>query len=256
MLKPASNTSEFSLQPSALILLDHAGQSAAATDAARQLIDEAMAVGALIGAVRTPEENADAAKAQLALKSVRKQIESAYRAAKDPLVKLGRACDQTFQALVLEIDREDGRIGQLAGAFALAERRRVAAENELAKAQMAKLETEKHAAIAATSDPVKQSQVLEDFSRRAAVEVPPPSAPTRAPGQKIREDWDINVQNIIETAKWALMTSRWDVLHIEIRLGVVKELLNGGMTAIPGLDCKRVAKAGVVLPPAQKAIDV
>ena len=251
-----SETSAFNLQHSALILIDHAGQSAAATDAAQQLIEEALAVGALIGAVRTPEENEDAAKAQLALKSVRKQIESAYRAAKDPLVKLGRACDQTFQALVNEIDHEDGRIGHLVEEFAMAERRRVAAEQALAKEKMDKLEAEKHAAIAATPDPVQQSNLLEHFSRRAAMEAPAPAAPSRAPGQKIREDWDIKVQDIIETAKWALMTSRWDVIKIEVRLSVVKELLNGGMRKIPGLDCKLVPKAGVVLPAAQKAIDV
>ncbi len=239
-----------------LIILDHAGQSASATEAARQLIEEALGLGALIGSVRTPEENETAVKAQIALKTVRKQIEGAYRAAKDPLVKLGRACDQTFQSLVLEIDREDGRIANLAGQFALAERRRVAAAQIAAQESIDKLEREKHAAISATSDHVQQSQVLEDFSRRAALEMPLQSAPTRATGQKVREDWVIETVDLIQFARWVLMSGRFECMDMSVKKTAVKELLEGGMKEVPGLNCSKVLRAGVILPKAQKAIDV
>jgi len=239
-----------------LILISHDSNTVAATAAARQLIEEALALGALIGSVRNAEQNQAAVDAQVALKTVRKQIEDAYRACKDPLVQLGRKLDITFKMLVEEIDKENGRIAHLAGEFGLAEKRRLAAEAILAQQKLDALEAEKHAAIAATPDPVKQVHVMEDFSRRQAMELPLPVAPVRATGQKIREEWDIRTINIIECAKWALMTGRWDVLSIEVRKSVVKELLEGGMTSIPGLECKKVSKAGVALPRAQKAIDV
>lgn len=241
----------------ALILVDHAGQTAAATAAAQQLIDEALALGALIGAVRTPEQNNEAVQAQMAIKGVRKQIEEAYRAAKDPLVQLGRKLDGTFKELTADLDQEDGRIGRLAGEFALAEKRRIAAEQIAQKQAMEKLERDKHASLAATRDPVKQVAVLEDYSRRQAAELPLPSAPARAPGQKVREEWEITVVDVIACARWALMAGKWDVLNIEVRKSIVKELLDGGMTEIPGLKCEKIAKAGVTLPRGQqKAIDV
>jgi hypothetical protein len=239
-----------------LILIDHAGQVVNPTDKARALIDEAMSVGALIGSVRNGHENERAANAQLEIKAVQKQIQDAYRAAKDPIVELGRKLDQTFRSLTSELDAEYARIGGLAGQFALAERRRIAAEQVLAKQALDKLEAEKHAAIAATSDPVKHIAVLEEFSRKAAAQLPLPSAPVRAKQQRVREDWNITVLDLIATAKWALVSGRWDVLDISIRVGVVKELLKGGMTEIPGLKCEKTIEGQVTLPRAQKAIDV
>jgi len=238
-----------------LILISHDSNTVSATAAAQQLIEEALSIGALIGSVRTPEENEAANKAQVAIKTVRKQIETAYRAAKDPLFQLGRKLDLKFKELTDELDKENGRIAHLAGEFGLAEKRRLAAEKIAADAAIAKLEAEKHAAIAATPDPVKQVAVIEDYSRRQAMELPLPSV-ARAKGQKIREEWDIRTINVIELARWVLQTGKWDAISIEVRKGVVKELLEGGMASIPGLECKKVPKAGVTLPRAQKAIDV
>ncbi len=240
-----------------LILISHDSNSVAATDAAQQLIEEALSIGALIGSVRNADENEEATKAQVAIKSVRKQIEEAYRSCKDPLVHIGRKLDVTFRMLTDELDKENGRIARLAGEFGMAENRRIAAERALAQEALAKLEREKAQAMAAAPATLEAQQlVMDDFSRRQARELPLPSAPTRAAGQKIREEWDIRTINVIELARWALSTGKWDVLNIEVRKGVVKELLEGGMTSIPGLECRKVPKAGVTLPRAQKAIDV
>src|SRR5213075_2799342 len=203
-----------------LILISHDSNTVAATAAAQQLIEEALSIGALIGSVRTPEENEAANKAQVAIKTVRKQIEGDYRAAKDPIVQRGRNLDATYRMMVEELDKENGRIARLAGEFGLAEKRRLAAEQALAQEALAKLEREKAQAMAAAPVTLEAQQlVMDDFSRRQARELPLPSAPTRAAGQKIREDWDIRVTNIIECAKWALSTGRWDVLNIEVRKG-------------------------------------
>ena len=239
-----------------LILISHDAISASPTDAAKALIDEALARGALIGQVRTPEDNAEAVKAQTAIKGVMQQITVAHRAAKDPLVQLGRKLDNLKTELLSELEREYARIGQLAAEFAMAERRRVAAEEILAKEALAKLEAEKMSAIAATSDPVQQQQVIQDFAVRAARELPLPSAPERAKGQRVRPEWEIKVVDVVKFAQWAIRSERWDVLDISVRKTAVKELLEGGMTSIPGLDCQKVSKAGVSLPRGQKEIEV
>jgi hypothetical protein len=238
-----------------LILVDHSGQSATATDKARELIEEALAVGALIGAVRNGHENEQAAEAQRTVKGVKNKIEEAYRAAKDPIVKTGKMLDLTYHGLIDDLEREYARLGVLAGQFAIAEKRRIAAEELLAKEKLANLESEKLAALAKTTDPVEQSKILEDSSRKAAM-MPLPSAPARAQGQKVRDDWEVSVVNVIDTARWALMTGRWEVLDIGIRKGPIKDILRGGMKEIPGLKCTPTIHASVQLPRSQKLIDV
>src|SRR2546430_1621857 len=101
----------------ALILIDHAGLTANATDECQAIIDEALAVGALIGVVRNAEENTAAADAQTRIKVVMREIDSAHRAAKDPIVQLGRKLDALKSGLLAELDREYGRIGQLSAEF-------------------------------------------------------------------------------------------------------------------------------------------
>ena len=130
------------------------------------------------------------------------------------------------------------------------------AERIAAQQALDKLEKEKHEAIAATPDPDKQSRILEDFSKRQAAELPLPTAPVRARGQKVSEEWEITVVDLIHFARWAINQGRFECLGIEVKKTAVKELLNGGMTNIPGLECKKVPKAGVMLPRAQKALDV
>jgi len=239
-----------------LILIQQETNSVSATDAARELIEEALGIGALIGQVRNAAENDAAVKAQTALKTVEKQIETAYRAAKDPIVQLGRKLDITYRGLVQDLEHEYSRIGSLAAAFALAEKRRVAAEAIAQQKELERLEREKHAAIAATPDPVKQAQVLEDFSRKAAAQVPIAPAPVRATGQKVREEWMIETVDLIQFARWVLMSGRWDCLGLEVKKAAVKELLEGGMKDIPGLRCEKQGKATVILPKAQKEIQV
>lgn len=239
-----------------LILVSHDALSVSATDAARALIDEALSLGALIGQVRTAEENNAAVEAQISLKTVDKQIEAAYRAAKDPLVQLGRKLDKTYRDLVAEIQPEYGRIGNLAAQFALAEKRRLDAERIAQQKELDRLEREKHEAIAATPDPVQHAKIIEDHSRRAAEQMPLPSAPTRATGQKVREEWQIEVVDLIQFARWVLMSGRWECMGIEVKKTAVKEMLEGGMKDIPGLRCEKIGKAGVTLPKAQKDIEV
>lgn len=240
----------------ALILISHDSASVTPTDEAQALIEDALSRGALIGQVRDADENKQASEAQAAIKAVRKQIEAAYRAAKDPIVDLGRKLDATFRKLVEELDREDGRIGQLAGEFLLAERRRAAAAEAAAKAELEKLEREKMQALAATSDPVKQTELLQEFSHKQAQQAPAPVVPAAAKGQKLAEDWDISLTNVVEFVRWVFSTGRWECMDVTVRKTAVKEILKGGVSQISGLECKKVAKATTQLPRPQKAIDV
>ncbi len=239
-----------------LIIISHDSNTVTVLNECKAIIEEALAKGALIGVVREATDNEAAVQAQVAIKTVRKAIEGAYRARKDPLVQLSRKLDETYRALVLDLDKEDGRIGNLAGQFALAEKRRMAAEQIAQQKEIDRLEREKHEAIATTPDPVKQAQIIEDHSIRAAKELPMPSAPTRAAGQKVREEWVIEVVDKVQFARWILMSGRWECIDMEIRKTAVKELLEGGMKEIPGLKCAKEAKAGVTLPRAQKVIEV
>ncbi len=102
---------------------------------------------------------------------------------------------------------------------------------------------------------MKQSELLEDFSRRSATELPLPVAPERAKGQTVKTDWDVRIVNVVEFARWAFASGRWECLDISLRKTAVKELLRGGMKSIPGLECKEVTTSGVRAQK-QKSIDV
>jgi hypothetical protein len=84
---------------------------------------------------------------------------------------------------------------------------------------------------------------------RVMVESQPVNA-TRTEGQMVKADWEIEVTNPFELARY-----HPDCVTIEPRLSVIKAALNEGRE-IKGIKATKVTRAGVRLAPAPKAIDV
>lgn len=125
----------------ALILLDLPARTAALTPAAHELKRQALEASALIGKVDDAATNANAVEAQTQIARVLKTYEEARKAAKDPVLQLGRAIDDTIRIFVEDVKSEQLRIATLVGDFQkleeakarAAEQARLAEERRLAE---------------------------------------------------------------------------------------------------------------------------
>lgn len=224
-----------------LIIRNDGSLTATHTDEARAMIESALEKGALIGKVENADENAQAALAQREMKTILSDFEKARKQAKAPVLDYGRQIDNILRTEIQEVDREYARIGGLVAQFQLAEKRRVAAAMILEQERLSKLEAEKMEALAKSISPAQHDAILEKFS--AAQQQTSVIAPARINGQIVREDWEIEVTNPIELAKWALMSGQWGCIKITPMKSELKSVLDSGAT-IPGIKASRIAKAG------------
>ena len=202
------------------------------------LKEAVLSAGALVGRVTTPDEQIMAVRAQTQIAQVMRSVETARKEMKQPVLAYGLAIDAAAKEFQDELDREHGRISNLVSEFQLIERRRVAAEQRLQHEELQKLEREKAEALATTKTVEEQQKVLEDFSRRAAVESQPIIA-AKAEGQVSKSDWEIQVTNPYELARF-----HPQCVTITPKLGEIKALLAQKM-AVRGVTAKEIIRSSV-----------
>ena len=115
--------------------------------AALQLRDDALAGAALIGKVENAAQNESAVVALRALKQIRTSFEGARKKLKEPILEAGRQLDRAVNAELIEIEKEEGRLQNLAAQFQQAEARRVREEQELQRKELERIEREKQAEL-------------------------------------------------------------------------------------------------------------
>jgi hypothetical protein len=147
-----------------LILLDVRDpqrMSASLTAAAEKLKTEALEKSGVVGAVRNAEENRTAVDAQADIARTLKLCEAARKAAKAPVIELGRIIDDRVGQFVKDIEAERDRIGQLTADWAqleqarvraaeqarLAEERRIAEKKRLDELEVLRKQAEEQAKI-------------------------------------------------------------------------------------------------------------
>lgn len=128
--------------------------------------DEALATAALIGKVENAAQNEAAVRAHVALKRITSAFEKARKAMKEPLLEAGRQLDRTVARESEEAEKECGRLGNLTAGFALAERRRIAEEEELQRREVARIEAEKQAELLRIA---REQAEAERVAREAAL---------------------------------------------------------------------------------------
>lgn len=200
--------------------------------------DEALANSALIARVTNAEQNKNAVDAHIFLKRVASTFESARKKMKEPLLEAGRKLDRAVSGELIEVEKEIGRLSVLSADFQRAEARRVLEEQELQARELARIEADKNAALAAakTTEDVQRINEAALLARLAEVK---PAVPTRSPGQVIKEDWEITVTNPYELAKF-----HPDCVKIEPLLTPIKQALNAGIS-VKGISATKVTKASV-----------
>lgn len=202
------------------------------------LKESALAIGALIGRVTTPAEQESAVSAQREIAAIVRSVEKARKEIKQPILDYGRAIDDAAAKFIDEVQREEGRIANLISEFQLAERRRVAAEQRLQQEELQRLEREKAEALAKTKTLEEQQKVMDDFSRKAAVESQPIIA-AKAEGQVSKNDWEIQITNPYDLAKF-----HPQCVTITPKLGEIKALLAQGMS-VRGVNAKEIIRTTV-----------
>lgn len=247
-------------------------------DGAKELKAVALDGAALIGRVRNAADNELAVKAQRSLKEVIALFEKERKRLKEPLLEAGRDLDRTVAAESDELEREHGRITALVSEFQREEQRRVQEERRIQQAEIDRIEREKQAELKRIADEkaaqeaeaakIKDAaarearlQQIAATQRQAVIAVEDkaadrtyvesrPIAATRVAGQSVRDDWEIQVVNPYELAKF-----HPDCVEITPRLSEIKRHLNAGLT-IKGIKAEKKLTASVRLAPERKAIEV
>lgn len=202
------------------------------------LKESALAIGALIGRVTNADEQESAVSAQREISGIIRSVEKARKEIKQPILDYGRAIDDAAAMFIDEVDREHGRISNLVSEFQLAERRRVAAQQRLQQEELQRLEREKSEALAKTKTVEEQQKVMDDFSRKAAVESQPIIA-AKAEGQVSKNDWEIQITNPYDLTKY-----HPQCVSITPKLGEIKALLAQGMS-VHGVSAKEIIRTTV-----------
>ena len=263
--------------------------------------ESALTKAALIGIVRTPEENAAAVDAQKEIKRVALAFERERKKLKEPLIEAGRRLDRVVQTEIVELDKELGRLSNLTTEFQLAEQRRIREEQEAQARELARIEAEKQAELKRIADEqarvereareareaaerqareatnkaereaaekaMAEAEASSKAAERAAVVAEiqvarveavaasatyaeaKPITVSRESGQVVKTEWDIQVTNPYDLAKF-----HPDCVKIEALLTPIKQALNEGRTIKGIVATKRLVTS--VRAGAQKFIDV
>lgn len=198
----------------------------------------ALAAAGAIGKVSNAEDNDRAVKAQTELTELVRLVERARKNAKEPIIEAGRKLDAAVKNWLYEVESELRRVSELVSEFAEHELRRQQAEERAKQAELNRIERERAEALAQTKNLEALDAVNETFDRKAA-ELSVPVETSRAPRQVIKEDWEIEVTNIYELARYHPYCVKMTPLLSEI-----KQMLDNGMT-VHGVKAEKKVKAGI-----------
>jgi hypothetical protein len=220
-----------------------------ATNLARNMEAEALALAAPVLSCANAQEQTVAVQAQTELARYVKAVHAAAEAAKKPLNELRSKIIAMDKELVAKAEAEGARVGQLLADFDIAEQTRVAALRRLQTLEATKLEQEQDKRLSEANSVAEQDAIRDEFRDELAAAAPPVE-PIRAPGQVVKEEWEIQVSDI-----WLLARAMPSCVKMEPRLSEIKSLLNAGIK-VPGVTAVKKIVAGVRLAPQPQAINV
>lgn len=232
-----------------LIVLN--GATAVVAQSAAELKENALAAGALIARVNSPEEQAEAVEAQRAIKALIKQVEDSRVAIKAPVLELGKKIDATAKAYVEDLAKEDQRLSALCGDYQMLLLKKQRAEEKARNAELLEIERKKQEEIAKARNHEHLEAIEEKFHHQVAAVNPPLVVVSKAEGQVVKEEWEVEVVH----DPYLLMRNFPNCIKPVPILTEIKRLLDQGVK-IPGVTAKKVVKSSVRLSPQPKLIEV
>lgn len=235
----------------ALIRRDDARLTVDFTEAALALKASALETAALIGRVSNADEQHAAVASQTEIANLLNLAEKARKTCKEPVLEYGRRIDGAAKDFCAELKEEQVRLATLVGDYQTMELARVRAAEQAEKERLLALEREKAREMQQAQSHEQMEAIQERFNERAAAEAPAePITPTRAPGQRVSEEWEITVTDI-----WLLAKAHPMCVKVEPRLVEIKTLLNAGVK-VSGVRAEKVVKASVRVGRQMAAIEV
>lgn len=206
---------------------------------AQNLKLEALESTLLIMLVNSPETQKIAVEGQAKLKGVINLYEKNRKAAKEPLLAAGRQLDELIKTETDELNSEGMRLAGLVNEYQEKERIRMAAAKALADKELSEEERKRQELLAKAPTVAEADRINEESSIRAArIQATVKEAP-RAFGQVVRTDWEIEVTNPYELAKF-----HPSCVNITPRMLNIKELLNQGIQ-VAGVKASKVVSSTV-----------
>ena len=211
------------------------------TTTALALRDDALASAALVGKVRNAEEQAHAVDAQKQLKTIINATEKSRKDVKAPIIEFGKLIETKAREFRAELDSEFERVSRAVSDFQSLEAEKARAAEALKIRELARIEREREEAIKAAQTVEEVEQIREESNNKAMVESIKAEAiqPTRIVGQIVREEWSVQVTDLILLAR-----AHPSCVNIIPRLGEIKALLNMGVT-VQGVRAVKETKASV-----------
>lgn len=231
-----------------LIVRDDATLSASVTPDAVALKEQALAEGALVFRVSSEEENAAAAAAQVACRTVLKMVEEQRVKLKAPILDYGRAIDATAKQFCHDLQLEEARIATLIGNYqtALAAQRR--AEEAAKLKELQEIERRREAELANAKTHEERDIIIERANEEAKAAQPEIKV-VKAEAQTLQEEWEITRIN-----EWELARAHPELVRrIEFDQRKLKAAIDL-LGKLPGVEARKVVKASVRIPSAGKGL--
>lgn len=213
------------------------------------LRDEALAAASMVPKAITDGKQQDyAVRIQAQIHGLIGAAEKTRKEIKAPILDYGRKIDAANQLFVEDVPEgcEESlrtaltRISQSLADFQAAEQARIKAAQALQSAELNDIER-RRMEERSKAENVDQMELIDQRANeeiQAATQSLPVAAPL-APGQQIKDDWEVVIDDIK-----ALALAHWDCVKCEPRLREIKALLDAGKT-LPGVTAKRIIKSQV-----------
>lgn len=220
-----------------LITLDRERFSVSFGAEAKAIRTQAMILAVEIDSVTDAESQAKAVEAQQALQNVLNAIEKDRRAIGTVIECRQRAINAKAREFVANVVEQKERIGALVSGFHARRLSIRAALNE----ELTMMEHKREAELAVAPDIETREEIRERYAEAAetASLEAAKKEPPQAPGQTVREDWEIEIIDL-----HLLATRHRTLVNIEPRIAEIKQALNEGRM-VHGIEFKKVVVAGV-----------
>lgn len=247
----------------ALELSGFTGPTVAVNQAALTQRDESLASAALIMVVGSPEQQSSAVAALQDLRGWCKQVETARKELKAPVLNLGRQIDDTADQFCQPVLSEVARINLLVTNYQVAERKKAEAAEAARLAELKRIEAERiakekaefdrtnaelakakseqasEAALKAEEERMRQIEA-EAAKAKAQAMAAPVAAPPKAAGLVTQEVWVHEVMDL-----HALYAARPDLVTLEPKSREINTAIRAGLRECPGLVIRKEIRTGV-----------
>jgi hypothetical protein len=218
-------------------LIEHGGFSVT-LQLADEMRQEANDDLALIGKVANLKQLETLVEAQRKGVTFLKFAEEQRVQAKAPFLEMCRRIDAAHKAYVSATNKEVLRVAVIASDFEALELAKVKAAEAARIEDLAEIDRRKQVEVSTATSHEELDAIQERYSNEAQA-LALPLQPARVDGQRITEEWDITVTDILMLDRCHPNCVKRTPIKSEI-----KYLLNAGLT-VAGIIAKRITKSGV-----------